>query len=125
MCTKEGYGEPRVCKDIPPPPKCVEEGQKCYYNQKCCGENLICSDDGYGGEMICKEKKDEGMEEEQQKCLAEGGLAKGDKCNETNGHKCCGKTMYCCFKDWICKDRREDPQTRLSQAFKDMARSLS
>jgi len=120
MCAEDKYEERKTCKDVPPAPKCVEQGDKCTYNQKCCGDNLICSADGIGGEMTCKEKppKCTNILPSEQKCIAEGGLVKGDKCDSTNGHKCCGKTMYCCFKDWICKDRREEASSRSKQAMR-------
>merc|ERR1711974_583599 len=92
--------------------------------QKCCGDNLICSADGIGGEMTCKEKppKCTNILPSEQKCLAEGGLAKGNKCDSTNGHKCCGKTMYCCFKDWICKDRKDEGMYSRSRSAKPKAK---
>merc|ERR1712025_877627 len=76
MCAEDKYKERKTCKDVPPAPKCVEQGNKCTYNQKCCGDNLICSADGFGGEMTCKESNQE------PKCIAEG-----DECDDEL--KCC------------------------------------
>ena len=125
MCTKEKYGEGKTCKDVPPQPKCVAEGDECTEEEKCCGDLTCASGKGNEGDCAlaisfdseeCKKKTCRRVDG-QQECLLEGGLAKGDKCDSTNGHKCCGKTMYCCFKDWICKDRREESQSRSRNHF--------
>merc|ERR1712108_98219 len=89
MCAEDKYEERKTCKDVPPAPKCVEQGDKCTYNQKCCGDNLICSADGMGGEATCKERPS--------KCSK-----KGDECSMEQ--KCCG-TMMC------AKDKYEEGKT--------------
>merc|ERR1711974_516120 len=90
--------EGKTCKDVPAAPKCVEQGNKCTYNQKCCGDNLICSADGFGGEMTCKERPP--------KCSK-----KGDECSMEQ--KCCG-TMMCAEDKYeerkTCKDVPAEPK---------------
>merc|ERR1719434_638677 len=100
ICTEEKYGEGKTCKDVPPPPKCVAEGDECTEEEKCCGDLTCASGKGNDGDCDlatsfnseeCKKKTCRGVDGEQE-CLAKGGLAKGDECDSTNGHKCCGKT---------------------------------
>ena len=126
MCTKEKYGEGKTCKDVPPQPKCVAEGDECTEEEKCCGDLTCAGGKGNEGDCDmatsfdreeCEKKTCRRVDGEQEECLVKGGLAKGDKCDSTNGHKCCGKTMYCCFKDWICKDRREESRSRSRNHF--------
>ena len=103
MCMKEKYGEGKTCKDVPRPPKCVEEGIKCTSKQKCCGDNLSCSNDGFGGEMDDLEKT---CRKTSPKCIEEGG-----ECN--NKQKCC-RSLMCTKgksgKGKTCKDVPPPPK---------------
>ena len=40
-----------TCQDVPPPPKCVPEGDECTDEEKCCGD-LTCVG-GKGNEGDC------------------------------------------------------------------------
>ena len=51
MCATPQNGKGMTCQDLPPPPKCVAEGDECTDEEKCCGD-LTCVG-GKGKEGDC------------------------------------------------------------------------
>merc|ERR1712108_121030 len=74
------------------------------------GDNLICSGEGYGGKMVCKDRT---QTTPKPKCSQ-----KGNECNY--GQKCCGDNLICSGEGYggkmVCKDRTQTtPKPKCSQ----------